>query len=104
MERRSMNREDKINYLCTLDRIARCINDEDLFEFWLVYGLPDGDSDNEEALSSYTEEDISDIEEAFHKLLDLAVSQQSEFGPAFYNISDDDFEFAKSYNSNLERC
>lgn len=54
-----MNKE-RINCIRAMETIARCINDETIFESWLTYGVADGDIDDsttDEELEYYCDDD-----------------------------------------------
>ncbi len=40
------NKQARANLVKALDLIARSVNDEDVLEIWLTYGVADGDIDN----------------------------------------------------------
>ena len=40
-----MNTKERINCIRAMETIARTINDESVFEYWLTYGVDDGDID-----------------------------------------------------------
>lgn len=55
-----------------MEFIARQVNDEDVFEPWLMCGVADGDIDGEETdedLSYYCDENFSDLMERFLDLM-----------------------------------
>lgn len=45
-----------------MDNISRCINDENIFESWLIGGVPDGDIPYEDTISM---EDIDEVAEIY---------------------------------------
>ena len=45
-----------------MDNIARCINDENIFDSWLMGGVPDGDIPYKETISM---EDINEVAEMY---------------------------------------
>ena len=59
-----------------MDRIARSINDEEIFEPWLVYGVGDGDingTETDEDLEYYCIDDnFSDLMDLFLRLMQRA--------------------------------
>lgn len=59
-----------------MDLIARTINDEEIFEPWLINGVADGDIDGtetDEELDYYCEDDqFSDLMELFLRLMQRA--------------------------------
>lgn len=40
-----MDKKLRCNIVRAMETIARCINDEEIFETWLLYGVADGDID-----------------------------------------------------------
>lgn len=82
---------NKIDMLKMMDRIARKVNDEDIFyDYWLAYGVPD--EATEEDFKEIADTDFSEIEDVFKSLISLA----SQDG--FYNLSQEELEFAKQYD------
>lgn len=59
-----------------MEFIARQVNDEEVFESWLMYGVADGDIDGEETdedLSYYCEDkNFADLMEQFLDLMKIA--------------------------------
>ena len=53
-----MNKHERIKMVKAMEYITRQINDEDIFEAWLVDGVADGDID----YGDLTAEDDGDIE------------------------------------------
>lgn len=65
-----MTRYDRGRTVIAMDRMARCVNDEDLFLSWLMLGVADGD------ITADTKPDDSDldcycVDECFKDLLTL---------------------------------
>ena len=50
-----MNKNERFEMIKAMDLIARQLNDEDIMEAWLMYGVADGDID-----SDTTQEDLED--------------------------------------------
>lgn len=50
-----MNVAERVKVVRAMETIARCINDEDVFEGWLMCGVADGD-----ITSETTDEEIAD--------------------------------------------
>lgn len=53
-----------------MDTLARCINDEEIFEIWLMLGVADGDCEYYDDIELY-EEYYEDNEENFKELVEL---------------------------------
>lgn len=56
-----MNIEERINCIRAMETIARCINDETVFEKWLILGVADGDIDEsttDDELEYYCKDEI----------------------------------------------
>ena len=69
-----MNKLERIAALKAMALLARAANDETAIDYWLTYGIADGDEDSDEDLEYYTEDDsFKDIIEAF-----LETMRQSE--------------------------
>lgn len=63
-----MNVKRRCEIVRAMELLARAVNDEDVFEAWLIEGVADGDIDEttaDEELEYYTED------EAFADLMDL---------------------------------
>ena len=55
-----MNKSVRTEVVRAMETLARCINDEDVFEGWLICGVADGDVDEtttDEELEFYIEDD-----------------------------------------------
>lgn len=55
-----INIRERIEVVRAMETIARAINDESIFEEWLIYGVADGDIDEstkDEELEYYAEDD-----------------------------------------------
>lgn len=66
-----MNKHDRAELVRAMDKLARAINDEDIFEYWLIDGVADGDIDGTETdleLEYYTEN------KTFSELMNLFLS------------------------------
>lgn len=61
-----MNLAKRAEVVRAMETIARCVNDEDVFMYWLSMGVADGDIDKET-----TDEDIEDYceDESFKELM-----------------------------------
>ena len=53
-----------------MDTLARCINDEEIFEIWLMLGVSDGDCEYYDDIGLY-EQYYEDNEENFKELVEL---------------------------------
>lgn len=54
-----MNTKKRLEVVRAMETLARCINDEDIFESWLMVGVADGDIDKDtpdEYLEYYAED------------------------------------------------
>lgn len=78
-----------------MDRVARRVNDEDIFEYWLMMGIPDGASDDEFPIWADNMEDYNEFERVFKKLLKAAKED------GLYNASEEEYEFAKKYEPEI---
>ena len=71
-----MNKQERIEMVRAMETIARCINDEDVFESWLMYGVADGDVDettSDDELSYYIEdENYSELMQTFLNVMSRA--------------------------------
>lgn len=53
-----MNKKERIKTVRAMDRMTRCINDEEIFMTWLSLGVADGDCNGtDEDLECYVEDD-----------------------------------------------
>ena len=55
-----MNIKERVSVVRAMETIARTVNDEEVFEGWLMCGVADGDIDDDttdEELEYYTEDD-----------------------------------------------
>ena len=70
-----MNNKTKhrIEMVKAMECVARCINDEDIFESWLMCGVADGDIDDntvDEDLEYYVQDDnFKDLMDLFLRLM-----------------------------------
>ena len=66
----------RIEVIRAMETIARCINDETIFDSWLMLGVADGDitpDTTDEELESYTEdENFAEIMALFLRLMSQA--------------------------------
>lgn len=64
-----MNKQERFEMIKAMETIARCVNDEDIFELWLRDGVADGDINEDttpDDLESYMEDDeFSDLMTTF---------------------------------------
>lgn len=71
-----MNLDERTMMIIAMETIARRINDEDVFEFWLSNGIPDGDidvfNDTYDYIKAYVYDTYSD-DEAYADLMDSFV-------------------------------
>ncbi len=68
------NKYERIAALKAMALLAKSANDETAIDYWLTYGIADGDEDSDEELEYYTEDDsFKEIIEAF-----LETMRQSE--------------------------
>ena len=69
-----MNKYDRIAALKAMALLAKSANDETAIDYWLTYGIADGDEESDEQLEYYTDdEQFKEIIEAF-----LETMRQSE--------------------------
>lgn len=77
-EGESMNKEHRKKVVLAMEMIARCINDEGIFESWLTVGVADGDiplysTDTNDVEDYYIEDDnFKDLMTTFLKLMSRA--------------------------------
>ena len=68
-----MNKIERIQMVKAMEFLARQINDQDIFEKWLICGVADGDIDYGELVTTPDDVDILDCylgDEAFADLMD----------------------------------
>lgn len=88
-----MNKEEKMTKLSLMDRTASRVNDEEVYEYWLIYGIPDGSTPEE--FEDYVE-DYEEFELTFKNLMRLAKKNGG-----LYNATEEEFEFAKRYEPEI---
>lgn len=71
------NRLKRAEVVKAMETLARCINDEDIFESWLMVGVADGDIDSDTELEDvdgyYTEDkNFSELMDLFIRLMSRA--------------------------------
>ena len=71
------NRLKRAEVVKAMETLARCINDEDIFESWLMVGVADGDIDSDTELEDvdgyYTEDkNFSELMDLFLRLMSRA--------------------------------
>ena len=65
-----MNKNYRIAALKAMALLAKSANDEYAIDYWLTYGIADGDEESDEELEYYTEdEQFKDIIAAFLKTM-----------------------------------
>lgn len=71
-----MNLKERAEMVRAMENIARSINDEDIFDSWLLVGVADGDIDGNETdedLEYYCEDDnFKDLIDLFMRLMERA--------------------------------
>lgn len=71
-----MNLPTRVNMVRAMETIARAVNDEEVFAYWLTLGVADGDIDEtttDEELEFYCEDDnFADLMERFLDLMAMA--------------------------------
>ena len=76
-----MNLSRRAKVVRAMETIARCVNDEEVFDRWLSYGVADGDIDDDttdEDLEYYCEDKtFADLMERF---LDLMIAAKKSGG------------------------
>ena len=87
---------DRVKNLKLMDIAARHLNDEDLIDMWLSYGVPDGANDEDYQDIADDKESYIDIENTFKKLMDAAKVD------GLFDCPKDAFEFAKQYEPELK--
>lgn len=77
------NTAKRIEFVRAMDMLARCINDENVFEGWLMNGVPDGLIKNasDESIAEFTDDEtIKDFMDCFLRCMVSA----SKSGGLFY--------------------
>lgn len=87
-----MNRKEKI---ILMDETARRVNDEEVFEYWLMNGVPDGAVDEDYDFFIKDDEFI-ELERVFRKLMKLAKVD------GLFNATEQEYELAKEYEPDIE--
>ena len=65
-----MNKNGRITTLKAMALLAKSSNDETAIDYWLTYGIADGDEDSDEELEYYIEDErFKDIIETFLKTM-----------------------------------
>lgn len=65
-----MNIKERAEVVKAMETLARCINDEEIFEYWLMEGVADGETDFEDY---YTEdENFKELMTLFLRLMTAA--------------------------------
>ena len=71
-----MNMKQRCEIVRAMETLARAVNDEDVFEAWLIEGVADGDIDEttaDEELEYYTEDEVfADLMDSFLHLMSRA--------------------------------
>ena len=97
VEKKTESKElSKVEKLKLMDDAARSINDEEIIDLWLMCGVPDGASELDFEEIAEDEESYREIEAEFKKVMKLAVKD------GLYQCPPQAFEFAKTYEPNLE--
>ena len=82
-----MNTIERIETLKAMDRICRALNDEEVFEEWIMYGVEDGLFDDELSqwdIDYYTEDKrFADIMDTFAHVMKNA-TRKDEWKGAFF--------------------
>ncbi len=87
--------DTKIKNLKMMDNVARKINDEEIFNYWLSYGVPDS-ATNEDFKCIVENNDLDEIESVFKKIIHEAIKN------GLYNATEEEFEFAKKYEPKIQ--
>lgn len=75
-----MNKIERGKMVIAMETVARALNDEDVFEYWLTMGVADGDIDEntkptDDILDSYTDdESFRELMFTFAKLMKRATA------------------------------
>ena len=80
-----MNRTEREKVLRAMETVARRLNDEEVFEAWLVNGPGDGEIEDGEPVDDYYLEDevFADMMDSFARLMKKA-TRKDEYKGAFY--------------------
>ena len=54
--------KEQAKMIIEMDNIARCVNDENIFDSWLMGGVPDGDIPHKDTISL---EDLDEVAEMY---------------------------------------
>lgn len=68
--------ESKMNMLKLMDKMINEIGDEELFDSWLMLGVPDGADDDDYEYMARSEEGYKDVCELFVRLLQREIDDQ----------------------------
>ena len=60
-----MNKNTRKDAILAMERIVRCINNEEILELWLMCGIPDGD------IKNYTRDEVDDYFTEYENLKNL---------------------------------
>ena len=78
MTTRKINKAERVALVRAMETVARAVNDEDVFDHWLTYGVADGDIDEtttDDELSYYIEGDtFASLMGDFMHLMKLALA------------------------------
>lgn len=80
-----MNRSEREKMLRAMETVARALNDEGVFEYWLVAGPGDGEIEDGEPVDDYylKDEVFADMMDSFARLMKKA-TRKDEYKGAFY--------------------
>lgn len=86
-----MNINERVQLIDAMNKIAKAINDEDIFESWLMYGVADGDSyqDFKDYADDSTFEELMDL---FLRLMRFAYKEGGLYCNGVKSFSLDDEE------------
>lgn len=79
-----MNRTEREKMLRAMETVARALNDEEVFEAWLINGPGDGEIEDGEPVDDYYLEDevFADMMDSFARLMKKA-TRKDEYKSAF---------------------
>lgn len=92
-----MNKQERVEVVRAMETIARCVNDEEVFESWLMYGVADGDiddstTDDEIVEMGYTTDDtMKDIMTVFLRMMKNAWNSGGLYTDGIVSKSKEDY-------------
>ena len=69
-----MNKQERIQMLRAMDTVMRALNDEEIFEIWLIDGIPDGTTEDSDFAAFADDITFADIMDTFVFVMGKACS------------------------------